>query len=240
MTGDPGDGKVLAVVQARMSSTRLPGKALLPIRGKPMLQYLIERLTRCSHLDDLIVATSVDASDDVLAAACAQWKIPCYRGSLTNVASRFKEIMDLKAPHGCVRVNGDSPLLDISLIDRAVEVFLGGEWDLVTNVQVRTYPKGQSVEVIRVGTYQRAFSKMAAEDEREHVTRHFYLHPEEYRIQNIHSGGDYGKIQLSVDTPEDMALVERIVSRMTRPHWEYGFEEVLRLREEAPTGGGEG
>ncbi|MBN1104393.1 MAG: NTP transferase domain-containing protein, partial [Deltaproteobacteria bacterium] len=223
MPRDSGNGKVLAVVQARMSSTRLPGKILRPVCGKPMLQYLIERLTRCFRLDDLIVATSVDPSDDVLAASCARWNIPCYRGSLANVAGRFKEILDLKNPHGCLRVSGDSPLLDTALIDRAVETFLAGDWDLVTNVQVRTYPKGQSVEVIRTETYQKAFAKMSTEEEWEHVTRHFYLHPQDYRIQNIASGKDYGEIQLSVDTPEDMILIERIVSRMTLPHWEHNL-----------------
>jgi len=225
-------GKMLAVVQARMSSTRLPGKVLRPIRGKPMLLYLIEKVVRCPSLDDLIVATSSDESDDVLAASCARWKIPCYRGSLSNVASRFKEILDQRAPYGCLRVNGDSPLLDGALMDRAVGVFLGEEWDLVTNVQVRTYPKGQSVEVFRADAYRKAFAKMEREEEWEHVTRHFYVHPHSYRIHNIHSGRNYGRIQLSVDTPGDMTLIEGILSRMTRPHWEYRLEDVLRLRDQ--------
>ncbi|MBN1106865.1 MAG: NTP transferase domain-containing protein [Deltaproteobacteria bacterium] len=236
MNHKPGKGKMLAVVQARMSSKRLPGKALHPIQGKPMLLYLIERVRRCPSLDDLIVATSTEESDDVLAAFCAQWEIPCYRGSLADVSSRFKEILDERAPYGCLRVNGDSPLLDGTLIERAIGIFLGGEWDLVTNVQVRSYPKGQSVEVIRTETYQKAYAKMATEEEREHVTRYFYIHPQPYKIHNIHSGRNYGMIQLSVDTPEDMTLIEGILARMTRPHWEYGLEDVLRLREEVLAG----
>lgn len=197
-----------------------------------MLLYLIDRIMRCRYVDYLIVATSTDKSDDALVESCIKWKVPCYRGSLTNVARRFKEILDREFPHACLRLNGDSPLLDNALVDHAIGVFWEGEWDLVTNVQIRTYPKGQSVEVIRTEAYLKAFEKMTSEEEWEHVTRHFYLHPHLYRIHNIHSGREYGEIQLSVDTSEDMALIEKVISRMTRPHWEYGLEETLQLREQ--------
>ena len=229
-----------ALVQARMSSTRFPGKSLHPVKDKPMLAYLLERLDRCQGLYKIVVVTSLEESDQPIADFCRKQGVDCYRGPLNNVAKRFKDALEVYKLDVFVRVNGDSPLLDPHLVEKCMAVFLEQDADLATNVLTRTFPKGQSVEAVRASTYMEAFGKMIEEEELEHVTRHFYIHPGGYRIFNIQSGRNLGAIQLSVDTPEDMALFGQILSRMTRPHWEYGLEEVLSLREQVLAEAGSG
>ena len=212
-----------------MSSQRLPGKVLYKVAGKAILQYLLERLRHCDGLNAIIVATSTDDSDTPIADFCQEQGVLCYRGSLLNVASRFKEASEAYQLDGFVRVNGDSPLLDQRLIRQAVVAFLGGDFDLVTNVLKRTYPKGQSVEVLCSETFRAAYQRMRAGDELEHVTRYFYDRQEDFRIFNFESGQDYGRIQLSVDTPQDVAMFSSIIARMDRAHWDYTLTEILDI-----------
>ena len=220
--------KIGAIVQARMSSQRLPQKTLLAVRGKPLLQYLLERLQKCSCLDSVIVATSSDSSDDPIAEFCGQHQVDCHRGSLANVAQRFFDIVNQYSLSAFVRLSGDSPLLDQELVDRAVRIFRDGNLDLVTNVLIRTFPKGQSVEVCRSETFCKIFPQMTQEDF-EHVTKFFYRTPDQFLISNFESNENLGEVQLSVDTSADLHAISSIVSLMTHPHWEYGLTDILRL-----------
>ena len=212
-----------------MSSQQLPNKVLLEAAGKPILQYLLERLEHCDCLDNIVVATSVDDSDTPIADYCRQNGIACYRGSLSDVAGRFNEVLDVYHFDAFVRINGDSPLLDQRLIEKGVSLFLGGDFDLVTNVFPRTYPIGQSVEVLGTVTYQSTYSRMQEEADLEHVVRYYYQHPDEFRIQNFTLTENLSRIQLSVDTWQDMDTFVTIASKMTRPHWEYTLEDILRI-----------
>ncbi len=194
-----------------------------------MLQYLLERLERCPSLDTIVVATSVEAGDTAIAEFCQQYGIECYRGPLANVAGRFNEVVERYHLDGFVRVTGDSPLLDQHLVDHGVGIFRSGDFDLVTNVLKRTYPAGQSVEVVRSATYQRAYASMRQADEREHVTIYFYKHPGAFRIHNFTLPEDFSNIRLCVDTPQDMERFATIISKMVRPHWEYTFDELIQI-----------
>lgn len=221
--------KIGAIVQARMSSQRLPNKVLLEAAGKPLLQYSLERLEHCDYLDNIVVATSIDDSDTPIADYCRQNSVACYRGPLSNVAGRFKEVLNLYQFDVFVRVNGDSPLLDQRIIEKGIDIFLNGDYDLVTNIFPRSYPKGQSTEILRVFTYRKACDRMRAEDDLEHLTRYYYNHPEEFRIQNFALTENLSHIQLSVDTWQDMDNFVTIVSKMIRPHWEYTLEDILQI-----------
>ena len=221
--------KIGAIVQARMSSQRFPNKVLYEVDGKPMLQYLLERLQHCNCLDALVVATSVDDSDTPIAEHCRQHGVACYRGPLLNVAGRFNQVLDVYQFDAFVRVNGDSPLLDQRLIEKGVGIFLNGDFDLVTNVLPRTYPKGQSVEVLRTAIYQRAYDRMQEAEDLEHVTKFFHKHPEDFRIRNFALAENLNHIRLCVDTRQDMDNFSTIVSKMNRPHWEYALEDILQV-----------
>ena len=194
-----------------------------------MLQYLIEGLKRCPELDEIVVATSDDESDEPISAFCKTLEIPCFRGPLGDVAGRFLGVITSSNYDGFVRISGDSPLLDHRLVSKAVALFKGGGYDIVTNVQMRTFPKGQSIEVLRASTFRPVYPLMKADYQKEHVTPYFYENPDRFSIHNFESGKDYGEIQLSVDTAEDMVRMEGIVSEMSGPHWEYTFEEILAL-----------
>ena len=219
--------KAGAIIQARMSSIRLPGKVLHKFGGKPLLLYLVESLERCEALFEVIIATSIEPTDDPISNFCEAYKLTCQRGPLNDVAGRFaRAIVDCELDL-FVRISGDSPLLDYRLVSEALDIFAKGDYDIVTNVGKRTFPKGQSVEVIRSSVFLDAYPLFNSAYEREHVTPYFYGRQSEFRILNFESGNDYGGIQLSVDTPEDMRQVERLMARMSKSHWEYTFEELL-------------
>ena len=221
--------KIGAIVQARMSSKRFPHKVLNEVDGEPLLQYLIERIKLCSKLDHIVVATSTDKSDQEIYNFCEKNGYACYRGSLNNVASRFYELAIEYSLDVIVRLNADSPLLDHMLIELAIQHFLRENCDLVTNTFPRSFPKGQSVEVINVKKFLNAYLSYNNEDEYEHVTFHFYNHPNQYKIYNFSFEKDLRTIQLSVDTPEDLEVFKQIISKMNRPHWEYNLEEILSI-----------
>lgn len=201
---------MLTVVQARMSSKRLPGKVLAPLSGKPMLSWTAGRLKAACMVSHLVVATSIEASDDPVAKFCDSEQIACYRGALNNVAQRFTELAIREGADALVRISGDSPVIDPEIVDTAIGVFRNDDCDLVTNVAERTFPKGQSVEVIRTSSLLHACDAMTEAD-REHVTSFFYTHRDIYRIVNFRSGEAAGTVQLSVDTAEDFAIMEKLL-----------------------------
>lgn len=224
--------EVAAVVQARMSSARLPGKVLRPLAGRPALEYLLERLARARTIERVIVATSTDPSDDPIAAFCAERGVPCVRGPHDDVAARFAEVAEAEGLDAFVRVTGDSPLLDQRLVDHAVEEFASGSFDLVTNVFPRTFPHGQSVEVVSVAAFATALEAIRS-DEREHVTLVFYRQPERFRIHNFRATAAANGVTLALDTEEDAARLDALLTAMDRPHWEYAYDELVGLAEAA-------
>jgi len=169
------------------------------------------------------------AENDAVDFYCIERKIACHRGPEEDVAKRFIEVLEKYGYESFVRVNGDSPLIDQRLISKGIKIFFNKNYDLVTNVFPRTYPKGQSVEVIKAESFKAAYSKMEEKDDKEHITRYFYSHSNEYEIFNFESGNYYGDIQLSVDTPRDMRVFENIIKKMDRSHWEYSYEDILRI-----------
>jgi len=221
--------KIPAIIQARMSSQRLPGKVLQIVEGKPMLQYLIERLAKCVHVNSILVATSKDSSDAPIIDFCKERRITYYLGDLHNVASRFLEIAARYHLKTFVRINGDSPLLDSRLVDQAIEFFSKDTFDLVTNVLERTYPTGQSVEVIASDAFRKAYSHAQAPEDFEHVTKTFYKKPESFKIFNFKCNGSYQDVKLAVDTPEDMKMFQEIIKHLTKPHWDYTLEEIVPI-----------
>jgi spore coat polysaccharide biosynthesis protein SpsF len=221
--------RIGAIIQARMSSRRLPGKVLRRIEGKPLLQFLLERLEHCSHLDRILVATSVHESDTPICDLCRELGIPAFRGSLEDVSGRFLDILTRCPLDGFVRLSADSPLLDQRLVDEGVMLFEEGDYDLVTNVHPRTYPHGESVEVVRSATFRRTYPCMVSDEDREHVTRYFYRNSHNFAIHNFVSETYLGDLHLAVDREEDLDIIRGILGRMTRPHWDYSLAELIKI-----------
>lgn len=212
-----------------MSSKRLPGKSLRPLLGTPLLRHTVDAIRKCKSLHSVVVATSQDSSDTPIAAYCGLEDIPCVRGPLDDVAGRFLTVLDKYPWDAFVRVSADSPLLLPSLVDQAVRLYLDRHPDLATNVLVRTFPKGQSVEVVGTEVFRQAYLEMREPDDFEHVTHYFYVHPEEFRIAEYRSGHDWGNYSLAVDTAGDFRRIEAIMNQMTRPAWEYTLPELLQI-----------
>lgn len=225
--------KTGVVVQVRMGSSRLPGKVLLEIAGKPLLQYLLERLERCQTVDNVVVATSTEGNDDLIVDFCRRYGIECFRGAPDDVAGRLVGVLDRYGWDALVRISGDSPLLDHRLVDRALWVFEEDNYDLVTNVWPRSYPYGQSVEVLGAKVFRRAYEKMSKKSDLEHVTRYFYRNEQRFEIYNFESKVNYAGICMSVDTKENFKSVEALIKRMDKSHWTYTVDELVGMMEPA-------
>jgi spore coat polysaccharide biosynthesis protein SpsF len=219
--------KIGIIVQARMNSRRLPGKVLMPLLGKPMLLYTLERLRQTGL--PLWVATSDRSHDDAVADFCMHHQAACFRGDEEDVAGRFVRLLEQHPLDAFVRISGDSPLLDPRLVEIALSHYRKDRPDLVTNVFPRSYPPGQSVEVLDSERFRAAYLQMTDPLDREHVTRLHYRLPEQFAIRNFNAALDYSHLHWAVDTAEDFARVEAMLTRMTRPHVEYGFEALLAL-----------
>lgn len=207
------------IVQARMSSRRFPGKVLQPVAGRPLLSYLIESLTHCRNAGPVVVACSSDPSDDPIARFCTQSDILCIRGSLHDVMDRYLAAVDHLAASQFVRVCGDSPLLDHRLIDRAISLFWQHRPDLVTNLYPRSFPAGQSVEVVDTACFRQAAAQATKPEDREHVTRFFYGAAEQFNIVNFEADADWSSHQMAVDEPEDLDQFASRLNSLPGPHW---------------------
>lgn len=219
--------RVVALVQARMTSRRLPGKVLMKIAGRPILGHIVDQLNQCKEIQEIIVATSSSTSDDAITEFAEASGISCYRGSLKDVADRMLGAARESACDAFVRISGDSPLIIPDLVDTGVSLFRDKQPDLVTNVQTRTFPKGQSVEVIAVDSMARACRDMTTSSEREHVTKHFYFNQDKFRIESFRSPVNHGQLQLSVDTREDLERIEGIVKRLRKRKSSFDLADLI-------------
>jgi len=202
---------LIIIIQARMSSRRLPGKMLKNMHKMPLLYWVIERVKKIKHKYPIVVATSVDKSDDLIFEFCEKNNVACFRGSLENVSKRFLDCAKFYEIESFVRINGDSPLIDPRIIEKGIEKFQTLKPDMVTNVFPRSYPKGQSVEVLKLSTFSKYYKLMNKQSHFEHVTSFFYENPSYCSIYNFSNNEDFSKIQHSVDSQEDFNNIEQII-----------------------------
>lgn len=219
----------VGILQARATSTRLPGKVLLPVAGAPMLLRQIERLHRCTRLDRLIVATSTDPSDDSIAALCADNGVTCHRGSLEDVLDRFHGAAVAAQAKTVVRLTGDCPLADPEVIDRIVEVFLAAGVDYASNTLAPTYPDGLDAEVTSFAALDRAWREARLPSEREHVTPYIYNHPEIFTVRNVAAETDLSALRWTVDEPADLDFVRAVYAELYPQNPAFSTEAVLDL-----------
>lgn len=218
------------IIQARMSSARFPGKMLAPLARRPLVAHVIARAIEAVGGDRVVVATSLESSDDPLAAYVAgELRIPVFRGDLDNVVLRFQECLKKYPSRWFVRVCGDSPVIDPELIKKGMELRTE-DTDLVTNVAVRTFPPGQSVEVIQAQSFAGIDAYSLVQDEREHLTLHYYRNPATYRIRAFESGNPELALQrMVVDSLEDLQTLD--VTMGSNEAVGRGFAEYARSAE---------
>ncbi len=224
----------VAIIQARMASTRLPGKVLAPIGDTPMLLRVVERVRRATLVDQVIIATSDAATDNPLVALCTERDLPCYRGSEQDVLDRFYQAARAYAAEVVVRVTADCPLIDPAVIDRVVGVFQTGAYDYVTNTLRDTYPDGLDVEVCSFAALERAWHEAHKPSEREHVTPYIRLSGA-FRIANVAHERDLAgrNYRWTVDEPADLAFVRAIYAHFG-DRTDFRLADVLTFLDQRP------
>ena len=227
------DGPTVAIIQARMGSSRLPGKSMAEIEGRPMLWHVVQRVKRASMVDRVVVATSANPSDDAIADMCKHDGIPCYRGSENDVLDRFYGAARAEKAAWVVRITADCPLIDPEVIDRVVRRFQRGDLDYASNAMVRSYPDGLDTEVFSFSALERAWHEATKTSEREHVTP--YLRSEKFRTANVESDSTslYQHYRWTVDELQDLEFI-RAVYRAMRDKGAFGMKDVLELLEKSP------
>ncbi len=224
--------KTVAIIQARMSSSRLPGKIFQDIAGKPMLSRVVERAEAADVFDEIVIATSVDPSDDVVETFCSSEGHTFFRGSLNDVLERYAQAAAAVHADVIVRLTGDCPLLDPIVIRTIVKTFEPEKYDYVSNVIRRTYPKGLDTEVFSRNTLIMTHENARLPEEREHVTKYIHAHPELFRIHDVTQERDLSLFRWTVDVPEDLAFVRAVYDALGNRI--FGQEEILTLLEKRP------
>lgn len=226
---------ILAILQARVSSSRLPGKVLLPLLGQPMLARQLERVQRATLIDQLLVATSDDPSDDALAALCLANGTPCYRGKLDDVLDRYYQAALPYRPEHIVRLTGDCPVADPAVIDSVIGFYLERGCDHASNGgEPPTFPDGLDVEVFRFSALEAAWREARLGSEREHVTPFIYKHPERFRLAQYKNPVDLSALRWTVDEAADFELVRTIYETLYPGKPNFGTDDILRLLEARP------
>jgi len=226
--------KPVAILQARVASTRLPGKVLLPIRGVPMLLREIRRIQQSLLLREVVVATSVQSEDDAINDMCLREKIPCFRGSPTDVLDRYYQTAQVHHAELIVRLTGDCPLIDPQVIDETIDYFLRGNFDYVSNALESTFPDGLDTEVLRFSALRSAWEDACLPSEREHVTPFIYKHPKKFRIGVYRHETDLSFHRWTVDEVADFEFVKEVYRILGDCHPNFTMKDVLCLLENHP------
>lgn len=228
------DGVTLGILQARCSSTRLPGKVLKPILGVPMILRQLERVQRSTELDSVIVATSRDETDDELVNLLESNGVVVRRGSLNNVLSRFIQIADEFEPETIVRLTGDNPLADPHVIDVVIRSHKESRADYSSNSRIRTFPYGLDVECVSNAALQELLTFDLSESEKEHVTLGIYERPERFTVNSVVQETDNSELRWTVDYPGDFEFVEGVYAHLYPLKPDFDQNDVLQLLSQNP------
>lgn len=229
----------LAILQARMSSTRLPNKVLKEVNDIPLLKYECERILKSKSLDKLIIATSEDISDDAIVDFGKKYNLEVYRGSLNDVLSRYFEcakkykeknkINDLNV----IRVTGDCPIIDPIVIDEIIEYFESNDCDYTSNTLVPTYPDGMDIEICSFGALEIAYREATFKSDREHVTL-FIKNSDRFKKMNYTSQYDFSHLRLTVDEENDFELIKMIIENLYDINPNFTYLDVVSFMTKNP------
>jgi len=231
--------KILTVIQARMSSTRLPGKVVLPILGKPLLIRMIERVQSAKLTGILIVATSTNYDDDQIYKLCNDHNIQCFRGHLTDLLDRHYQAGKKFGADAVVKIPSDCPLIDPQIIDRVIKYYIDNsdKFDYVSNLHPATYPDGNDVEIMSFNALERVWKEAARPLEREHTTPYFWENPDKFKIGNVvwESELDYSTThRWTIDFEEDYQFIKKVFKELYPNNPNFGLYDILELLKDKP------
>jgi spore coat polysaccharide biosynthesis protein SpsF len=220
---------IVAIVQTRLGSTRLPNKALMELSGKPIIYHVCNRLMKSKFINLIVVATTMNKNDGRLYKWAIQNSLSCFRGDENNVLSRYYfAALEAKADI-IVRITGDDPFKDVTIIDNVIEMLIREDLDFACNNFPPTFPEGLDVEVFTFATLKKAFENSIDDFEKEHVTQYFYRNPNFFKIKNFFNENDVSHLRLTVDTQNDLLLASEIYKRLYENDSYFGLNEILNL-----------
>lgn len=225
--------RVVAIIQARMGSTRLPGKVLKDIGGESMLARVVRRTQKATLLDQVTVATTTEPSDDAIVTECANLGVPTFRGDEQDVLDRYYQAALTHNADVVVRITSDCPFIDPILIDQAIHSFCSEMPDYASNGLARTYPRGTVPEVIKMDALRQAWREAKEPYQRVHVTPYFYQNPDAFRLLPVTGDADCGDYRWSVDTPEDLEFARAVYARLGNND-SFSWLDMLTLLNEQP------
>lgn len=225
--------KVVAIVQARMGSTRLPGKVLMDLEGETVLARVVRRLRRAALLDHILVATTGSPTDDAITDECHWLDVSCFRGSETDVLDRYYCAAKKSKADVVVRITSDCPVIDPEVVDETIRIFCEQNGDYASNALPRTYPRGLDTEVFSTTALEKAWQDADKPYEREHVTPFFYEHPKIFHIVSHGGPIDYSEHRWTLDTHADLNLLRAIYARFAGRD-DFSWRDVIKLMEREP------
>jgi spore coat polysaccharide biosynthesis protein SpsF len=226
--------KVLGVLQARMSSSRLPGKVMAIVNGKPVIYWQIKRILASNLIDKLVVVTSNDNSDDVLYNYLVSEGVDVYRGSLENVFSRYLEVIKKYNPESIVRFTADCPMIMPAIIDLVVEAGLNSNSDYLSNTLIPSFPDGLDTEYVSRRAIEEISKLNLTQSEQEHVTLGIYGRASKFEVQNYLNSTDLSSYRWTLDTNEDLKFIRFIFAEFINQETEFNLADVLQLHKEHP------
>ena len=222
---------IIAIIQARMGSTRLPGKVLMEVNDRPLLAHQLDRISKSKKLDRVVVATSILEKDDEIEAFCKDYGIDCYRGSENDVMSRYYECSKQYNPDTIVRMTADCPLIDPEIIDAVVQKFDDDDVDYCANTvppETSKFPDGSDIEIFSIKALEMANTEVQDEHRREHVTFQFWQ-DEKYVSSQYTQEKDWSKYRITVDYPEDFEVVEYVFKELNSKNIFGTLKEVINI-----------
>lgn len=225
-----------AIIEARMTSTRLPGKILLPVLKKPLLSHLVERLHRSRHIDQIIIATTTNGTDDVVEELASGLNVGCYRGSEEDVLDRVLHAARHYGVDIIVEVTGDCPLIDPAVVDRIVAFYRENSFDYVSNTLRRSYPRGMDIQVFSTKILEQVSALTQDPVDHEHVSLYIYTHPERFSLHDVESGlpEKHRDHRLTVDTREDFEVIKSIYEGLYTSNPAFSLEDILDFLDKHP------
>jgi len=226
--------KIVAIIQARMGSTRLSGKVMMDIVRKPMLWHVINRVKHAKRLDDIVIATTTLNEDKQILELASEMGVRSYAGSEDDVLDRYYQAAIIYKVDVIVRITADCPLIDPTVIDRAIEFYLNHDFDYVGTGIKPTYPDGLDTEVFSFSALERAWKEATLASEREHVTPYIRKNPQIFNIKSLENDEDLSYMRWTVDEERDLKFVREIYKRLYKEGKIFYMEDILNLLKKHP------
>ena len=225
----------LIIVQARMGSTRLPGKVLKPVGDKTLIQVMLERLQQANLVGKIVVATTNNSNDDVIQLECSRLNVDCFRGSEHNLFERHYQCALAYGANVILKIPSDCPLIDPSIVDKGIEFFQNSDFDYISNLHPESYPDGQDVEVFSFQALEKARQFVKFDHELEHTTPIFWLNPHQFKISNFSVDEDLSRVyRIVVDYLEDYLIVKKIYETLAPQSSFFSVSEIICFLRENP------